>query len=227
MPLVVLFAEALGAFLLLASAIADASFADVITGKAEDDYRAAQAADATGSGTGATSSTTSGANLSAAQDKRITSADAAAASGKLPAKVGVLLDTATSLIGTPYKWGGGHSSGALTESIAAIKQAGLDCSGFVSQLLGRTGIISSPQTTQTLPDTSGIATGAGKYVTIYDRDDGADGGDHVIIDIAGHWFESGGSSAINQSGNDGVSAIAAPPTSYLSTFNVRLHPIGL
>jgi hypothetical protein len=45
MPLVVLFAEALGAFLLLTSAIADASFADVITGKAEDDYRADQGAD--------------------------------------------------------------------------------------------------------------------------------------------------------------------------------------
>lgn len=203
MGLVLGFVELLGGILLLASAIANASFADVIRGKAGQDY----------SNQGSTlASTLAGAGSS-------TSATASSPAGA-PQAVRTMLTQAQALVGRPYQFGGGHS---LSNWLNA---AAYDCSGFVSAVLGKAGVISSPQTTQTLPSQPNITTGPGQWVTIYDRNTNADTAeDHVIIDIAGHWFESGGGSGLNASG--GVSAIAAPPASYLSTFNLILHPIGL
>lgn len=130
-----------------------------------------------------------------------------------PAKVGLMLAEAEALKGRPYVWGGGHSSSDW------LNAAGYDCSGFVSAVLGSAGFLSGPQTTQTLPSQANIARGAGRWVTIYDRDSNADTSlDHVIIDIAGRWFESS---------SGGVQEIAKPTQSYLSTFNLILHPKGL
>jgi hypothetical protein len=66
-------------------------------------------------------------------------------------------------------------------------------------------------------------------VTIYDRT-GSDG--HVIIDIGGQFYESGGGSGSLSGGVEGglaggVAKIGRPSDSHLSTFGTILHPAGL
>ncbi len=137
----------------------------------------------------------------------------------LPTAVDAMIDQANALVGKPYVWGGGHSGWAPT--------SGYDCSGFVSAVLHAGGYLSSPQDTQSLPSAAGIESGPGQYVTIYDRTDG--GGaedDHVIIDLGGQFYESGGESG-SWGGGGGVERIATPTAAYLSTFNQMLHPAGL
>jgi cell wall-associated NlpC family hydrolase len=129
-------------------------------------------------------------------------------------KLHAMRDTADLLRGTPYVWGGGHGSFTLSD--------GYDCSGFVSTVLHSAGYLTTPQTTQTLPAQAGIASGPGRFVTIFDRTDAGSGDDHVIIDIDGQWWESGGSSADGGAGN--VHRIGHVSTSYLLTFNRVLHP---
>jgi hypothetical protein len=58
-------------------------------------------------------------------------------------------------------------------------------------------------------------------VTIYDR---TGAGGHVIIDLNGTFYESGGSAAAG--GGAGVKKFE-PPLAYLVTFNTILHPQGL
>ncbi|HET8980573.1 MAG TPA: hypothetical protein VFN87_20645 [Solirubrobacteraceae bacterium] len=132
-------------------------------------------------------------------------------------QVQAMTNMADSLVGKPYVWGGGHSGWG--------SQPGYDCSGFVSAVLHAGGYLSSPADTQTLPTQPGIQNGPGQYVTIYDRTD-AGSADHVIIDINGQFYESGGESG-SWGGGGGVAKIATPPASYLSTFNLVLHPAGL
>ena len=67
------------------------------------------------------------------------------------------------LNGLPYVWGGGHTSPAWVVGTATTAPA----SSRRCCTLPATS--SSPQTTQTLPGSAGIAKGPGKYVTIYDR----------------------------------------------------------
>jgi cell wall-associated NlpC family hydrolase len=128
-----------------------------------------------------------------------------------------MIQTANSLVGKPYVWGGGHSSWA--------PQAGYDCSGFVSAVLHAGGYLSSPQTTDTLPSVPGIEAGPGQYVTIYDRDETGQPG-HVIVDLGGQFYESGGEVG-PWGGGGGVEPIATPSAAYLATFNDVLHPAGL
>jgi hypothetical protein len=49
--------------------------------------------------------------------------------------------------------------------------------------------------------------------------------EHVIIDLDGQWWESGGSTA--DGGAESVHPIADPPAAYLKSFNKQLHPSGL
>lgn len=135
-----------------------------------------------------------------------------------PAQVQAMVNEANSLIGKPYVWGGGHSGWG--------PQSGYDCSGFVSAVLHAGGYLSAPQDTQTLPGQPGILDGPGQYVTIYDRTDAGMSADHVIIDIGGQFYESGGEQGA-WGGGGGVEKIATPPQSYLATFNRVLHPEGL
>jgi cell wall-associated NlpC family hydrolase len=121
------------------------------------------------------------------------------------------------LNGEAYVWGGGHGGWGLV--------AGYDCSGFVSAVLHAGGYLSQPQTTQTLPSQPGILTGPGHFVTIFDRTDAGNGSDHVIIDLDGQWWESGGSSAAG--GRASVHRIKDISPGYLATFNEILHPSGL
>jgi hypothetical protein len=116
-----------------------------------------------------------------------------------------MLQLAQELVGAPYSKAG-HAA-AFNETVAQIKKFGTDCSGLVSVLL-KEGIsgIKAAQTTQGLPTAAGLAPGAGKYITVYDRHTGPVGDEHTIISILGHFFESGGNSKFNPSG--GVSALS-------------------
>jgi cell wall-associated NlpC family hydrolase len=133
-------------------------------------------------------------------------------------QVQAMTDEANSLLGKPYVWGGGHSGWG--------PQSGYDCSGFVSAVLHAGGYLSSPQDTQTLPEQPGIENGPGQYVTIYDRTDAGSSNDHVIIDIAGQFYESGGGHGA-WGGGGGVEKIDQPSQAYLDSFNRVLHPEGL
>jgi cell wall-associated NlpC family hydrolase len=134
-----------------------------------------------------------------------------------PSQVQAMTDEADSLVGKPYLWGGGHSGWG--------PQAGYDCSGFVSAVLHAGGYLSSPADTVTLPSQPAIERGPGQYVTIYDRTGAGENG-HVIIDINGQFYESGGQSGA-WGGGGGVEKIGTPSASYLATFNAVLHPAGL
>jgi cell wall-associated NlpC family hydrolase len=135
----------------------------------------------------------------------------------LPSQVQAMTDQANALVGKPYVWGGGHSGWA--------PQTGYDCSGFVSAVLHAGGYLSSPADTVSLPSQAGIQSGPGQYVTIYDRSGAGDNG-HVIININGQFYESGGESG-SWGGGGGVAKIGTPSASYLATFNDVLHPAGL
>lgn len=124
---------------------------------------------------------------------------------------------ANSLLGKPYVYGGGHAGFGPS--------AGYDCSGFVSAVLHAGGYLSQPADTTTLPDQPGILPGPGQSVTIYDRDEPGQTG-HVIIDIDGQFYESGGMAG-PWGGGGGVEKIAQPSAAYLATFTTILHPSGL
>jgi hypothetical protein len=121
----------------------------------------------------------------------------------VPAGVVAMLSTAKALIGTKYTSGGGHDG---WDPIAALKKIGVDCSGFVSQTLHRGGVLTNPVTTEGLATAPGISKGAGRYVTLYDKAN-AGGNSHVIEEILGKYFESGGNPKYNPKG--GVSLLTA------------------
>jgi hypothetical protein len=68
-----------------------------------------------------------------------------------------------------------------------------------------------------------MATGHGRFVTIYDRT-GCGPNEHVIIDLNGRFYEAGGGSA---SGGAPFVHRFAPSPEYLGSFNTVLHPAGL
>jgi hypothetical protein len=133
-------------------------------------------------------------------------------------RVSAMRTMARLLNGMPYVWGGGHSSWDMV--------TGYDCSGFVSQVLHAGGYLAQPVTTQSLPLQNGIVSGPGRWITVFDRTDGgALDSDHVIIDINGQWWESGGGSAEGGAGD--VHRVSNMNSSYLASFNLVLHPRGL
>jgi cell wall-associated NlpC family hydrolase len=141
------------------------------------------------------------------------------ASGEAGDRLATMVKAADALVGKPYVWGGGHNGFG--------PQPGYDCSGFVSAVLHAGGFLGAPQTTQTLPSEPGIASGPGKFVTIYDRTDGGSpNNDHVILELNGAWYESGGQAG-PWGGGGGVTRIQKPDPQYLATFNRQLHPLGL
>ncbi len=132
-------------------------------------------------------------------------------------RIQAMTEEANALVGKPYVWGGGHDGWG--------PQSGYDCSGFVSAVLHAGGYLSTPQDTTTLPTSAGIESGPGQYVTIYDRDESGQAG-HVIVEINGQFYESGGEQG-KWGGGAGVEAISTPSASYLATFDRVLHPAGL
>jgi cell wall-associated NlpC family hydrolase len=138
-------------------------------------------------------------------------------SANAPAQVQAMVNTANSLVGKPYVYGGGHGGWA--------PQAGYDCSGFVSAVLHAGGYLSQPVDTTALPQQPGMEPGPGQYVTVYDRALPGENG-HVIIEIGGQFYESGGSHGA-WGGGGGVEKIGTPSAAYLATFPNVLHPAGL
>jgi cell wall-associated NlpC family hydrolase len=132
-------------------------------------------------------------------------------------RVQAMVDEANSLVGKPYVYGGGHSGWG--------PQTGYDCSGFVSAVLHAGGYLTSPVDTTALPSQAGMVSGPGQYVTVYDRALPGQSG-HVIIQINGQFYESGGMHGA-WGGGGGVQKIATPSASYLATFPTVLHPDGL
>ena len=132
-------------------------------------------------------------------------------------RVQSMIQEADSLVGKPYVWGGGHNNFG--------PQSGYDCSGFVSAVLHAGGYLTSPQDTETLPTAAGIESGPGQHVTLYDRTTPGQEG-HVIMEIDGQFYESGGQQA-TWGGGGGVQKISTPSAAYLSSFNLILHPAGL
>jgi cell wall-associated NlpC family hydrolase len=173
------------------------------------------------SGTAGTGSSLSGAASNFAGASGIagtgTVSGGVSASGTSDPRVAAMVNEANSLVGKPYVYGGGHSGWG--------PQAGYDCSGFVSAVLHAGGYLSSPQDTTSLPSQAGMESGPGQHVTVYDRALPGQSG-HVIIDIDGQFYESGGMHG-SWGGGGGVEKIATPSASYLATFPTVLHPSGL
>ncbi len=132
-------------------------------------------------------------------------------------RVAAMVNEANSLVGKPYIVGGGHSGWG--------PQTGYDCSGFVSAVLHAGGYLTSPVDTTALPSQPGMVSGPGQYVTVYDRALPGQSG-HVIIEINGQFYESGGMHGA-WGGGGGVQTIGTPSASYLATFPNVLHPEGL
>jgi cell wall-associated NlpC family hydrolase len=137
--------------------------------------------------------------------------------GSAPAQVQAMTNMANSLLGKPYVIGGGHGGWG--------PQSGYDCSGFVSAVLHAGGYLSQPVDTTALPQQAGMEPGPGQYVTVYDRALPGQSG-HVIIEINGQFYESGGSHGV-WGGGGGVEKIGTPSASYLASFPTVLHPAGL
>lgn len=106
----------------------------------------------------------------------------------------------------PYKWGGGH--GLTPAKLGEL----VDCSGFVSQLLGV-----SPRVSGQFAESWG-KPGKGKFVTVYANPE------HVLMSVKDprtgklRWF---GTSRQNPGG--GAGEIATPDAGYLRGFTAR-HP---
>ncbi len=137
--------------------------------------------------------------------------------GATKPRVRAMMRRAISLLGRPYVYGGGHAGWGPT--------IGYDCSGFVSAVLHAGGYLVEPVDTTALPQQAGILPGPGKFVTIFDRALPGQSG-HVIIEITGQFFESGGELG-PWGGGGGVQKIGHPSIQYLATFPSILHPAGL
>ena len=137
--------------------------------------------------------------------------------GSAPAQVQAMTNMANSLVGKPYVIGGGHGGWGPS--------SGYDCSGFVSAVLHAGGYLSQPVDTTRLPSQAGMEAGPGQYVTVYDRALPGQSG-HVIIQINGQFYESGGSHGA-WGGGGGVEKIGTPSAAYLASFPTVLHPAGL
>lgn len=105
----------------------------------------------------------------------------------------------------PYVWGGGHGG---FES----PTAGLDCSGAVSYVLHRMGVLKSPLTSGSMG--SVLAPGPGAVTVFYNPT-------HTFMSFGGKFF---GTSVNNSS--KGLAFYKNPGTAYLSQFNVG-HVPGL
>lgn len=104
-------------------------------------------------------------------------------SAQLPSVVQVVIAAANRLQDKPYRWGGGHGR---------VDDSGYDCSGSVSYVLIKAGLLSSP-----LPS-SGFTRyglpGRGRWITIYARNG------HAFMTICGLRLDTGGSRGRGESG---------------------------
>ncbi len=106
----------------------------------------------------------------------------------------------------PYVWGGGHGS---------IEQApsGLDCSGAVSWVLNKAGILKTPLTSGSMGEV--LKPGPGAVTVFYN-------GEHTFMKIGNEYWGT----SVGDSGAGGLGPHPAPSASYLAQYNVG-HVPGL
>lgn len=97
----------------------------------------------------------------------------AAAPAGMPVAVARAVAAANELQGKPYVWGGGHRF---------LNDRGYDCSGSVSYVLHKAGLLRGPLTSKGFREYG--APGPGRYITIYVS------GDHVFLSICGLRFDT-------------------------------------
>ncbi len=97
----------------------------------------------------------------------------ASAPSTLPTPIRKAVDAANRLQGKPYKWGGGHKS---------LYDRGYDCSGSVSHVLYKAGLIRGPMTSKQFYSYG--SRGPGKYITIFMHDG------HVFMSVCGLRFDT-------------------------------------
>ncbi len=91
-----------------------------------------------------------------------------------PRAVQAMVEAGNRINGLPYRWGGGHGSGA---------NKGYDCSGAASYVLKAGGKLRSPMPSRSFRSYG--EPGTGEWVSIYARKD------HVFLVIAGLRFDTG------------------------------------
>lgn len=99
----------------------------------------------------------------------------AAAPHRAPDVVKRIVAAANELQGKPYRYGGGHAS---------IHDHGYDCSGTVSYVLNRSGLMSGTLTSSGFMEYG--RPGPGKWVTIYSKPG------HVFLVVGGLRLDTGG-----------------------------------
>lgn len=106
----------------------------------------------------------------------------------------------------PYVWGGGH--GGFTNP-----RAGLDCSGAVSYVLHKMGVLSSPLTSGDMG--SALKPGPGAVTVFYNPE-------HTFMRIGNQYWGT----SVGDSGAGGLGPHPTPSASYLAQYNVG-HVAGL
>jgi hypothetical protein len=91
----------------------------------------------------------------------------------LPAAVARAVAAANELQRKPYRWGGGHRF---------LKDRGYDCSGSVSYVLHKAGLLRGPLTSRQFLRYG--APGPGRFISIYVS------GDHVFLSVCGLRFDT-------------------------------------
>lgn len=103
-----------------------------------------------------------------------------------------IIARATSIIGKPYSWGGGHSGLCQAGGEGENGGPGYDCSGAVCCALGAGGLIDTTMTSGGLMSYG--SPGPGKWITIYANPV------HTFMKIGGVWFGTGSAAEATRGG---------------------------
>ena len=108
-----------------------------------------------------------------------------------------LLRMAQMVVGAPYNQG--NFAAAIDHGAGFIKSGGVDCSGFVSWLMGPQGlgIWNHAYATPNIPNAPGLQQGQGNHITIWNNDQPGNAG-HVFIQFADRYFASEGGVGVRQ-----------------------------
>jgi len=128
----------------------------------------------------------------------------AAAPLNMPAQVQIAVQAANELQGKPYVWGGGHKF---------LNDRGYDCSGSVSYVLFKAGVVRGPMTSRDFRNFG--ESGPGRFITIYVNNE------HVFISICGLRFDTS-----DHGSNRGKGPMWRPTARSFAGFEMR-HPAGL
>ncbi len=123
---------------------------------------------------------------------------------EVPAVIRSAIEAGNRLQTKCYKWGGGRSP---------LEDSGYDCSGSVSYVLIKAGLLNSPGTSRSLMHFG--EPGPGRWITLYARDG------HVFMTVCGLRLDTGGSGGRGESGPRW-----RPQPRGTSGFVMR-HPAGL